>query len=751
MGASISYKLKNSLHGALAGGGDPATSPLYVFGPFLSLIVGAGVANVTFGASIWMAVFTVVAVSAMYRYVMIWITDGSGGSGLSEEEFGGWAVKVNASITVIEYTLTFLVSIAALVTFVSDRVPAFTTYTGFFDSRSILAIVLSILVMIAVNRGPKISAIFFGPATALILLFLWVMIFAVIFQQGLNFPNFDLNAFNSTHFHFTLGGFARILALMTGIEIFANLVASYEGNASQRSQKAFGSLLIVMGTTVATMLIVGPAIFRLSNPANIDKSVFTQTMDLLLPSWLSYTGTIIGIVVLLSAAAASMQGMQNLALGLRARHYLPAAWGKRNTYDVPSVPAWIQCIVVVIAFSILGTHEETYLSLYAAGVFILLSMTGWSSAKRFFRFNKESTSVKNIVGLFVSVFSALCASFATFIIFKERFTDGAWTYFIMIPLLYAVFDFFRKKLGSPPNNLNQRITAVINSSPINLNEKMDTYSFNVKKILVPLDSNADSEYAFHQANRIANKMGSEIKIIFVKPNQSNIKESDIQIYFKNLISCYANESVRIKSEILGGEPAAEIVRLSNQNEFDLICMSSVKMDRINNALLHLPVSFQVIHETTPPVLFLRPSDAWKSRISEFKKMLVPLDGSEISEQVLIYAASWAKQYDSEVTLLHTIEEQGDHALTEKMKLYLEKIIETNFTPHGIKAKSIVEGSGPARTILHYLDENDFDLVAMVSHGRGGVERQKNVPLGSVTKSVLTESNIPILFISATPI
>ena len=107
MAASISRKLSNSFEGALAGGGDPATSPLYVFGPLLKLIVIAGVAKVTFGATIWLTVFTVIMVSAMYRQVMTWITDGSGGSGLAEEEFGGWAVKINAGITVIEYTLTF--------------------------------------------------------------------------------------------------------------------------------------------------------------------------------------------------------------------------------------------------------------------------------------------------------------------------------------------------------------------------------------------------------------------------------------------------------------------------------------------------------------------------------------------------------------------------------------------------------------------------------------------------------------------
>ncbi|NJM52246.1 MAG: hypothetical protein HC846_01940 [Blastocatellia bacterium] len=151
----ISHKLSNSFEGALAGGGDPATSPLYVFGPFLRLIVVAGVAQVTFGATVWLAVVTVIMVSAMYRQVMTWITDGSGGSGLSEEEFGGWAVKINAAITFIEYTLTFLVSMAALVTFVADRLPALNQTVFGFQYRTFLAIALSILTGWLVNRGPK--------------------------------------------------------------------------------------------------------------------------------------------------------------------------------------------------------------------------------------------------------------------------------------------------------------------------------------------------------------------------------------------------------------------------------------------------------------------------------------------------------------------------------------------------------------------------------------------------------------------
>ncbi|MCB0120457.1 MAG: hypothetical protein KDD72_15590 [Anaerolineales bacterium] len=248
--AHISHKLKNSFEGALAGGGDPATSPLYVFGPFLKLIVVAGVAQITFGASIWLAVITIAVVSAMYRLVMQWVTDGSGGSGLSEEEFGGWAVKVNAAITFIEYTLTFLVSMAAMVTFIADRLPFLNDPIlgiSFLTYRKVIAILLSILTGWLVNRGPRMAARTFGPATAGVLLLLWVMVISTIVKHGLHLPDFNLQAFRLEYFHITLGGYVRILAVMTGVEVFANLVAAYDGTPAQKSNKAFFSLLIIMG------------------------------------------------------------------------------------------------------------------------------------------------------------------------------------------------------------------------------------------------------------------------------------------------------------------------------------------------------------------------------------------------------------------------------------------------------------------------------------------------------------------------
>jgi hypothetical protein len=277
-----------------------------------------------------------------------------------------------------------------MVTFIADRVPALNEKIFWIQYRVIVAVALSILTGWLVNRGPKMAARTFGPATGGVLFLLWAMVIAsIIHSKGIVLPKLNLTAFRPEYIKFTIGGYVRILAVMTGIEVFANLVAAYDGSPAEKSKKAFASLLIIMGTTAVTMLIVGPEIYKLADPGK-DLSVFTQTMDQILPAPLPYLGTLIGVAVLMSASAASAQGLQNLSLGLGRRHYVPPMFGQRNKFDVADKPVWLEVGIVSACFVLFGTHEETYLAIYAAGVFILLSMTGWAVTKRLVRAARES-------------------------------------------------------------------------------------------------------------------------------------------------------------------------------------------------------------------------------------------------------------------------------------------------------------------------------------------------------------------------
>lgn len=750
--AHVTHKLSSSLQGALAGGGDPATSPLYVFGPFLRFLVAAGVAQISFGASIWLAVITVVAVSAMYRLVMTWVTDGSGGSGLNEEEFGPWAVKINAGITLIEYTLTFLVSMAALVTFLADRLPQLNARLLGLPLRTLVAILLSMFVGFVVNRGPKMAVRAFGPATAAVLLLLWGMIFATVLKFGLHLPTLRVEAFSAQNVSFTLGGYARILALMTGVEIFANLVVAYEGPARTRSRRAFGSLVIVMSTTSLTMLIVGPAIQALSNASDLHVSVFTQTMDRLLPGPLSYLGTLIGIAVLLSAAAASVQGIQNLALGLRYRHYIPASVGQRNRFDVADRPVWIEVGVCIVCFVIFGTQEETYLALYAAGVFILLSLTGWAAVKRLVRELRAAPSMHGALSLSGAGLAALLTSTATLLIFAERFRDGAWVYLLLIPVLYLGFGEIRRRLGAP-SPVDDRLGRLTLSSYPVLAKSPQDLGQRFRNILLPLDTSPAGEVGLALASTLARVYNGKVTLLTVldpEPGSSSVPSSELSAreYLAKVAEQISLSGLPSEIVLRRGEPPEQIGEFARAGSVDVVVMRTGGRARWQRWFAD-SVTSEVIYQTTPPLFVLRPTENWRSTRPRFVRLLVTLDGSETAEQVLPFVSDLASHFMSEVVLLSVPEDLTEDTQAEALRRYLERI-QQELAQTGLRVRSIVTGSAPVPTILRIAAAEDVDLIMMVSHGRGGVARQSYVKLGSVVVEILHETPCPVFLVSALP-
>jgi nucleotide-binding universal stress UspA family protein len=752
--AHVSHKLSSSLEGALAGGGDPASSPLYVFGPFLKLLVGAGVASITFGASIWLVILTIALVSAMYRLVMIWIIDGSGGSGLNEEEFGRWAVKLNASITFVEYTLTFLVSMAALVTIIADRIPSLSQPFLGLQYRTFVAIGLSIMTGWLVNRGPKVAARVFGPATAGVLLLMWAMVFATIFKFGLRLPDFNFRAFSGEYVNITLGSYVRILAVMTGIEVFANLVAAYDGEPRHKSRLAFRSLLIVMGTTSIAMLIVGPAIRELSNPLNAEVSVFTQAMDRLLPQPIPWLGTTVGVLVLLSASAASAQGLQNLAVGLRLRNYVPSFIGHRNAYEVAPIPVWIEVGLVSLCFLAFGTSEETYLALYAAGVFILLSMTGWAATKRLLRQQRAAAGLHNYLALSGTAIAALLTSTATIIIFVERFTAGAWAYFIFLPLLYLLFTFSRWRLHRP--------APVEERRGLLFSERRSVPDFGrapvaFDRLLIPLDGSHFAEQALPLAQALSLANDSQLTLLAVRQGAGRLARlplpqsgldgdlSEYEGYLAKVVAGLKGSGLRLKSLAVEGKVAEQINAVAAEQHSDALVMSTHGRSRIGR-VLRGSVAGQVLQRSARPLLLVRHRPTAEPRPPAFGKLLVTLDGSSEAELALPYARALAERFGSEIILLSVPDDLETEDQLNHLSRYLEDVAGA-LAGSGLSVHPLVAGYAPAHTIVEMARINDVDLIVMATHGRGGRAR---LLFGSVADTVVRHSHRPIFMVPVRP-
>jgi len=124
----------------------------------------------------------------------------------------------------------------------------------------------------------------------------------------------------------------------------------------------------------------------------------------------------------------------------------------------------------------------------------------------------------------------------------------------------------------------------------------------------------------------------------------------------------------------------------------------------------------------------------------FESILVPLDGSGMAERVLPFVTEFAGKMRGQVTLL-TACCPGD-PLKHMLGSYLNEKTE-QLHSQGIRVKpAIVEGD-PAEGILDYAEANHVGLIAVCTHGEGGVTRW---PLGSIAQKVVLRSHVPVLLV-----
>jgi nucleotide-binding universal stress UspA family protein len=141
----------------------------------------------------------------------------------------------------------------------------------------------------------------------------------------------------------------------------------------------------------------------------------------------------------------------------------------------------------------------------------------------------------------------------------------------------------------------------------------------------------------------------------------------------------------------------------------------------------------------------------------FRRLLVPLDGSRVSEAVLPMAATLAKQAGARVTLLHVIERHapptvhGERHLTTaaEAESYLAETARRCFPPGAavdwhVHAPEITD---VAHSLAEHAGELESDLVVMLAHGRKQLRRWF---VGTVAQQVLRRSLAPILLVQAGP-
>lgn len=155
----------------------------------------------------------------------------------------------------------------------------------------------------------------------------------------------------------------------------------------------------------------------------------------------------------------------------------------------------------------------------------------------------------------------------------------------------------------------------------------------------------------------------------------------------------------------------------------------------------------------------------KGRSIPIKKILVPVDGSEISSKAANYATHFAKLANAQLISLNIIEDvkqggaiglqerYGNISLVKAFKKAKKQSAEESLKKIqnlakklGVKVKGVIldaDGKNEKKMVTEYAIKNNIDLIIIGSKGRS---RFKGLWIGGFTNSVLHHSTVPVLVV-----
>lgn len=279
-----------------------------------------------------------------------------------------------------------------------------------------------------------------------------------------------------------------------------------------------------------------------------------------------------------------------------------------------------------------------------------------------------------------------------------------------------------------------------------------------RRILVPTDCSPLSDRILTQVRRLLVRQDSEVVLLHVVEPKADVPAAELVQNAKDhllgvrddLVAAGATATVEIVPAGPDGA-AGTIVDEAARRGASLVAMSTHGRSGVAR-WVRGSVAERVVRASTTPVLLANPR-ALTDEPTElrFERILVPLDGSELSLGVLPHVEQLARLYGSEVVLLQVEWAAGGGTLYHPAEVTMIRRpaeIEALLEPHrdrlekaGIKARCLAAYGPEAVEIVEAAEREQASLVAMSTHGRSGFGRWV---FGSVAEQVIRHCTRPLL-------
>jgi nucleotide-binding universal stress UspA family protein len=271
----------------------------------------------------------------------------------------------------------------------------------------------------------------------------------------------------------------------------------------------------------------------------------------------------------------------------------------------------------------------------------------------------------------------------------------------------------------------------------------------MQPIIVAVDFSNTSIHALEYAISMANKMKSDIHLIWVDklssqesvyPDTSNENRNEAKKRFDELIANYRSKLVKgisMDYKLKKGRIYREVDNMARLTEAELIITGAHGISGYEEFWIGSN-AYKIVTYATNPVITVRHDFRIRENI---ERILVPMDGSMETLQKIPFVVKLAKLFNSEVHLVttHNSHLKSIQRITEKIAqtalAYLQKHLV------GIIEDSIV-ANDLTKAVLAYGDKVDADLIAIMTEQ----ETPVNILLGAQAQQLINQSAIPVLSI-----
>ncbi len=292
-----------------------------------------------------------------------------------------------------------------------------------------------------------------------------------------------------------------------------------------------------------------------------------------------------------------------------------------------------------------------------------------------------------------------------------------------------------------------------------------------KTIVIALDGSKLAEQAIPAVSALSTALGAEVVLAAVivahdRWSRGEILEEDIDeerglasLYLSAVRDRFREQGLKARERVEFGKAAETLVTIADEEAAEFLVITTHGRSGFARWMLG-SVADRVLHMSRKPVLLVHAQPSGEAKVPEFKRILVPLDGSGTAESVLPFVKRLASDTKASLVLegvivptaalyAGTFVPSSPPALQEieaGSREYLDDVA-GRIKKEGIQVTTRVDVGYPAETILEAASATASDIIALCTHGRSGPERWIR---GSVADAIIRHAGQPCLVLPPRP-